>query len=48
MRRYDLPNPAAFGSLPLADVDDDACVSVTAKNTKKPEHPDSNSGVLSP
>ncbi|WP_405603824.1 MULTISPECIES: hypothetical protein [unclassified Streptomyces] len=49
MRRYDLPNPAVFGPPPLTDVDDDdGCVFVTAKNTKTPEHPDSNSGVLSP
>ncbi|MFE7011496.1 hypothetical protein ACFVAQ_13430 [Streptomyces sp. NPDC057651] len=48
MRRYDLPNPAVFGPLPLTDVDDNACVSVTAKNTKTPEHSDSDSGVLIP
>ncbi|MFF2476699.1 hypothetical protein [Streptomyces sp. NPDC058066] len=47
-RRYDLPKPAVFGPLPLTDVDDHACVSVTAKNTKTPEHSDSNSGVLIP
>ncbi|MFD7203487.1 hypothetical protein [Streptomyces sp. NPDC059893] len=48
MRRYDLPNPAVFGPLPLTDVDDNACVSATAKNTKTPEHSDSDCEVLIP